>query len=240
MQITIAGGDANETVGSSRKVARDVDIENFTVLDQVGEEDGDKTEATSKPEQNQNKTSIKNEEPVDLEKVVIKRREKKDDRKSTDGKDLIVKKPSSLISKLAKRKQTMSSSQLEEKEMTDQERSEIRKRCKAKYAEEEKVTEKVISMAMDLSQFDESETCQLIDSILKEELEETGEENCNSIKDNVSSEEDSQSLHLENNTETELASEAGKVTNQIEAAAPVQSVDDGHDQLDFEAEDTEE
>ena len=37
-------------------------------------------------------------------------------------------------------------------------------------------------MAMDLSQFDESETCQLIDSILKEELEETGEENCNSIK----------------------------------------------------------
>lgn len=63
---------------------------------------------------------------------MIKRREKKDDRKSTDGKDLIVKKPSSLISKLAKRKQTMSSSQLEEKEMTDQERSEIRKRCKAK------------------------------------------------------------------------------------------------------------
>merc|ERR1712112_814883 len=244
MQITIAGGDTNETVGSSRKVARDVDIENFTVLDQVGEEDGDKTEATSKPEQNQNKTSIKNEEPVDLEKVVIKRREKKDDRKSTDGKDLIVKKPSSLISKLARRKQTMSSSQLEEKEMTDQERSEIRKRCKAKYAEEEKVTEKVISMAMDLSQFDESETCQLIDSILKEELEETGEENCNSMKDNeakqVSSEEDSQSLHLENNTETELASEDGKVTNQIEAAAPVQSVDDGHDQLDFEAEDTEE
>lgn len=35
MQITIAGGDTNETVGSSRKVARDVDIENFTVLDQV-------------------------------------------------------------------------------------------------------------------------------------------------------------------------------------------------------------
>lgn len=104
----------------------------FLFLCQVGEEDGDKTEATSKPEQNQNKTSIKNEEPVDLEKVVIKRREKKDDRKSTDGKDLIVKKPSSLISKLAKRKQTMSSSQLEEKEMTDQERSEIRKRCKAK------------------------------------------------------------------------------------------------------------
>ena len=31
----------------------------------------------------------------------------------------------------------------------------------------------------------------------------------------MSSEEDSQSLHLENNTETELASEDGKVTNQV-------------------------
>merc|ERR1712029_347628 len=206
----------------------------------VGEEEGEKSEASSKTEQNQNRSSHKSEEPVDLEKVVIKRREKKDERKSSDGKDLIVKKPSSLISKLAKRKQQMPPSHSEEKELTDQERSEIRKRCKAKYAEEEKV----ISMAMDLSNFDESETCQLIDSILKEESEETGEENCNSIKDNeakqVSSEEDSQSLHLENNTETELASEDGKVTNQIEAAAPVQSVDDGHDQLDFEAEDTEE
>ena len=37
-------------------------------------------------------------------------------------------------------------------------------------------------MAMDLSNFDESETCQLIDSILKEESEETNEDNCNSTK----------------------------------------------------------
>ena len=99
---------------------------------QIGDEDGDKSESSSKTEKNQSKSSHKGEEPIDLEKVVIKRREKKDDRKSTDGKDLIVKKPSSLISKLAKRKQLMSSSQPEEKEMTDQERSEIRKRCKAK------------------------------------------------------------------------------------------------------------
>ena len=35
---------------------------------------------------------------------------------------------------------------------------------------------------MDLSNFDESETCQLIDSILKEESEETNEDNCNSTK----------------------------------------------------------
>ena len=147
MQITIAGGDTNDAPGSSRKVARDVDMENFTVLDQViysissdvyfgilqvGEEEGEKSEASSKTEQNQNRSSHKSEEPVDLEKVVIKRREKKDERKSSDGKDLIVKKPSSLISKLAKRKQQMPPSHSEEKELTDQERSEIRKRCKAK------------------------------------------------------------------------------------------------------------
>lgn len=35
MQITIAGGQGAEAEGSSRKVARDVDMENFTVLDQV-------------------------------------------------------------------------------------------------------------------------------------------------------------------------------------------------------------
>lgn len=65
---------------------------------------------------------------------MIKRREKekKDDRKSTDGKDYVVKKPSSLISKLAKRKQQLSAVQGDITEVTDQEISEIRKRCKAK------------------------------------------------------------------------------------------------------------
>ena len=35
MQITITGEKIEEEAGSGRKVARDVDIENFTVLDQV-------------------------------------------------------------------------------------------------------------------------------------------------------------------------------------------------------------
>ena len=60
-------------------------------------------------------------------------------------------------------------------ELTDQERSEIRKRCKAKYSSEEKVTEKVISMALDLVHFDETKTCDLIDQILKEDHDESQE-----------------------------------------------------------------
>ena len=75
--------------------------------------------------------------------------------------------------------------------MTDQEKSEIRKKCRAKvfhfivqqldqtndtvfvqYAEEDQVTEKVISMSLDLVHFNEAETCLLIDSLLQEESEE--------------------------------------------------------------------
>ena len=67
----------------------------------------------------------------------------------------------------------MAVSQIETVEMTDPERSEIRKRCKAKYSSEDKVTEKVISMALDLVQFDESKTCDLIDQILKEDIDES-------------------------------------------------------------------
>ena len=40
------------------------------------------------------------------------------------------------------------------------------------YAEEDQVTEKVISMSLDLVHFNETETCLLIDSLLQEESEE--------------------------------------------------------------------
>jgi len=221
MQITIAG-DKNEE-GSSRKVARDVDIESFTVLDQVGEEDGEKKDDAKETETN---GPSKTDEIVDLEKIVIKKREKKDARKSTDGKDLVIKKPSSLISILAKRKQLMSVSQNETVEMTDQERSEIRKRCKAKYSSEDKVTEKVISMALDLVQFDESKTCDLIDQVLKEDIDESQE-----IQD-VTEEEAS----LNN----EGVSEKGKDVNPSVSAPAVTVAEDVHDQLDFEADEAEE
>ena len=40
------------------------------------------------------------------------------------------------------------------------------------YAEEDQVTEKVISMSLDLVHFNETETCLLIDSLLQEESED--------------------------------------------------------------------
>merc|ERR1711945_50094 len=102
MQITIDGGDKDQG-STSRKVARDVDIENFKVLDEVGEGE-EEEKKDEKSQEDKSKSSSKDPEPVDLDKVVIKKREKKEDKKPVDGKDLIIKKPSSLIAILAKRK----------------------------------------------------------------------------------------------------------------------------------------
>ena len=63
---------------------------------------------------------------------MIKKREKKDERKSSDGKDFVIKKPSGLIAKLAKKKKDMPAAPAGVPEMTDQEKSEIRKKCRAK------------------------------------------------------------------------------------------------------------
>ena len=102
MQITIAV-DKTEEAGTVRKVERDVDIDNFTVVDQVRMEYqnlisiissstfkvfGDDAEKNEEQKNSEDNAGDKPDNVVDLEKVVIKRRDKKDDRKSSDGKDL--------------------------------------------------------------------------------------------------------------------------------------------------------
>ena len=101
----------------------------FVVFAQVGEEDQEKPESSV---EKQKKSNSKPETVVDLEKVVIKKRERKDERKSSDGKDFVIKKPSGLIAKLAKKKKDMPAVPTEVPDMTDQEKSEIRKKCRAK------------------------------------------------------------------------------------------------------------
>lgn len=234
MQITITGEKVEEEAGSGsgRKVARDVDIENFTVLDQVGEEEQENPESSV---EKQKKSNVKPETVVDLEKVVIKKREKKDERKSSDGKDFVIKKPSGLIAKLAKKKKDMPAAPAGAPEMTDQEKSEIRKKCRAKYAEENQVTEKVISMSLDLVHFNEVETCLLIDSLLQEESEEKTESSTNTTLEDTKVNVETEDLHLESNNPDSISSvDQGKQISQVNAD-PVPSVDDGHDELDFEA-----
>jgi len=247
MQITIDGGDKDQG-STSRKVARDVDIENFKVLDEVGEgEEEEKKDEKSQEEKSKedkskdekskddkSKSSSKDPEPVDLDKVVIKKREKKEDKKPVDGKDLIIKKPSSLIAILAKRK-LQNPVSTSDKEFTDQERSEVRKKCKAKFVSEDKVTEKVISMALDIAHFDEDATVQLIESILAEDDSEK--------KDEVQTpvvEENDESKKSDDDVKTELhlvaENEKNSVTAIPQIEAPPVSVNDEHEELDFEAE----
>lgn len=231
MQITITGDKVEEEAGPGRKVARDVDIENFTVLDQVGEEEQENPESSV---EKQKKSNAKPETVVDLEKVVIKKREKKDERKSSDGKDFVIKKPSGLIAKLAKKKKDMPAAPTGVPEMTDQEKSEIRKKCRAKYAEEDQVTEKVISMSLDLVHFNEVETCLLIDSLLQEESQDNvkTESSTNTTLEDTKVNVETEDLHLESNNPGSI--DQGKQISQMNAD-PVPSVDDGHDELDFEA-----
>ena len=99
MQITIETEAEKEGESSKRKVARDVDMENFTVVDevccrlsprdnfpphcysQIGEVEGSKADLPD-PD------TTESEEVAPLDKVIIKKREKKEDRKSTEGRDL--------------------------------------------------------------------------------------------------------------------------------------------------------
>ena len=98
MQITIETEASKEGESSKRKVARDVDMENFTVVDevcfcpsrqffpnccsQIGEVEGSKADL---PDPDSTESSG---EVAPLDKVIIKKREKKEDRKSTEGRDL--------------------------------------------------------------------------------------------------------------------------------------------------------
>jgi len=216
-------------------------------LDEVGEgeeeekkdektnedEPGDDKSKEDKSKDEKSKSSSKDPEPVDLDKVVIKKREKKEDKKSSDGKDLIVKKPSSLIAILAKRK-LQNPTSMTEKEFTDQERSEVRKKCKAKFVSEDKVTEKVISMALDIAHFDEDATVQLIESILAED----GSEKKDEVQ--IPSEENDESKKSDDDVKTEMhlvvENEKNQITQLPQIEAPPVSVHDEHEELDFEAE----
>jgi len=227
MQITIETAGGKEGESSQRKVATEVDMENFTVVDEIGEVESSKPDPTD--------TSSETGEVAPLDKVIIRKREKKDDRKSTEGRDLVIKKPSSLISILAKRKNQLSRSSVEAQtaaaEMTDLQRSAVRKKCKEKYSNVEKVTEKVISMALDLCQFDEVKSCNLIESALQEENEEMKEDK-GDMNHSSNSSKESECERYSGGLKPNLT---GNSAND-QLSTTLEDVNDEHDQLDFEAE----
>jgi len=107
MQITITGGQG----GSGRRVAREVDMENYTTVDEVGDVELDKagkeareanlpelTEEDKEKREKKGKERLSKEDErkrkedeklnIDLDKIVIKKRDKKVEEKSSDDKVL--------------------------------------------------------------------------------------------------------------------------------------------------------
>jgi len=261
MQITISGSQG----GNGRRVATEVDMENYTTVDEVGDIEGEKTEKDAKDKQlndtseTENDTNQPNEgkakertskeeekrrisddkHSVDLDKVVIKKREKKMEDKPVDDKVLVVKKPNSMIAKLAEKRKELSLSAPTLSPKSEHDKMELRKKFKEKYLTEEKITDKVLNMALESVFFDEEQGYQLINKLLEQE-EEHNEVNDETKNDEEEITEDSSVGGPTQNEEqkSEISAEADAAESQNSQKEEEQSVD-AHDELDFEAEEPE-
>jgi len=212
-----------------RKVAREVDIDNYTTVDQIGDIEVSKEEQAEKAareakleemteadrEQFKEKERklkdrlLKEEEKlnVDLDKIVIKKLETKPDDKSMDEKVLVVKTPNNLIAKLAEKRKELAKKIIDPEPKSDQEKADVRKKFKEKYQSEERITEKILNMALESVFYDGEHGEELINKLLEE--------------DNTAEEEKHEEVHRE------------------PAPPPPIPVMDEHDTLDFEAENEE-
>merc|ERR1712228_207577 len=176
---------------------------------------------------------------VDLDKVVIKKREKKMEDKPVDDKVLVVKKPNSMIAKLAEKRKELSLSAPTLSPKSEHDKMELRKKFKEKYLTEEKITDKVLNMALESVFFDEEQGYQLINKLLEQE-EEHNEVNDETKNDEEEITEDSSVGGRTQNEEqkNEINAEAEAAESQNSQKEEEQSVD-AHDELDFEAEEPE-
>jgi len=114
--------------------------------------------------------------PVDLDKIVIKKREKKTSEISSDEKILVVKTPNNLIAKLAEIRKEMAKPLEDPPIKTEEEKSEARKNMRNKFKSEEKISDKIVGVALDSVFFDEELCEELIRKLLEEERKKEVEE----------------------------------------------------------------
>jgi len=231
MQITISSKGEE-----GRKVAREVDMENYTTVDQVGDVEAAEKEAKAAREakeagmteaeieegkererkikdrlvrEDDRKKTEEDKLNVDLDKIVIKKLDKRTDEKSGDEKILVVKTPNNLIAKLAEKKKEFTNRIISPESKSDEEKTDIRKKFKEKYQSEERLPEKIINMALESVFHDEQLGEELISKLLEDEKSAPSK------------------TDIENPIEEDLA------------PPPPLPIMDEHE-LDFEAEDTEE
>merc|ERR1711934_1311088 len=104
--------------------------------------------------------------PVDLDKIVIKKRERKQqEEKSADEKVLVVRTPNSLMGRLAELRKGLPRPQVEPAEKSEEERTVVRRSLREKYKEEEKIT----GTAMESVFFEEAAAEELINKLLEDD-----------------------------------------------------------------------
>lgn len=196
------------TIGSGgRQVAKKVDVNSFTVIDEVGAVEKKKTaretEAETKEraeikerERKLKERLLKQEEERKikeggaqqsalhtLDTVVIKRREKPANTKtSANGKTMIIKTPNNLVAKLAAKLKEMPMPGVVPAQKTDKEKTALKKKIKDKYKKED-LPEKILYLALENVAYDESRAILLITKMLKDDTKK-GEEEVITLEDN--------------------------------------------------------
>merc|ERR1712173_390329 len=149
--------------------------------------------------------------------------------KYSDDKVLVVKKPKSMIAKLAEKRKELSLLATSSTQKSDQEKTELRKKFKEKFLNEEKITEKVLNMALESVFYDEEE---------KEMEEKPNIETEQIVEENMESENNLNGV-MENVDEPEESKPSNESAVDAMADPAVETSVDAHDELDFEAEEPE-
>merc|ERR1712130_1088863 len=122
--------------------------------------------------------------------------------------------------------------------MGDQEKTELRKKFKEKFLNEEKITEKVLNMALESVFYDEEQGNQLIYKLLEQDEEKPNIETEQIVEENMESENNLNGV-MENVDEPEESKTSNESAVDAMADPAVETSVDAHDELDFEAEEPE-
>merc|ERR1711892_1264337 len=149
-----------------------------------------------------------------------------------------------MIGKLAEKRKELSLLATSATQKSDPEKTELRKKFKEKFLNEEKITEKVLNTALESVFYDEDQGYQLINMLLEEEEEEKQEDDIEQ-KDQIEVE----NGEIDENGEgyEEECKDKSNVEDGVENDAAAVNSDDttvdtavyAHDELDFEAEEPE-
>lgn len=191
MAITIGSG------GGGRVVAKKVDVNSYTTIDEVGQVDVSNKTAKELADEKKEQEEIKERErklkerllkeaqekkksggggeeaaPAipNLDTVVIKRRSVAGNKAAADknGKTMTIKTPNNLVAKLAAKLKELPKPGVIPAQKSDKEKVQLKKKIKDKYKKEQ-LPEKILYLALENVAYDESRAILLISKMLKDD-----------------------------------------------------------------------